>query len=75
MSEFRMCGYYYGFEATGVPEIDLILSAIACAGKCYHHTEDWNQETRLYDHLEGKTPIEWIQNAANKAADKFSKEE
>ncbi len=39
----RMEAYYYGFTPTGVREIDLILSAIATAGKGCHHTSDWNE--------------------------------
>lgn len=67
--ELRMSAYYYSFEPTGVPEIDMILSAVACAGKAYHHTESWNDEPgwQMLPH-EGNTPVEWIQNAADKAA-------
>lgn len=65
--KLRMDAYYYGFTPTGVPEIDMILSAVACAGKAYHHTRNWSEENEWPPH-EGKTPIEWIQNAANKAA-------
>lgn len=63
----RMSGYYFGFTETGVPEIDLILSAVACAGKAFHHTESWEDECEWKPH-EGRTPVQWIQNAANKAA-------
>jgi hypothetical protein len=63
----RMDAYYYHFADTGVPEIDLILSAIACAGKAYHHTEMWNEECEWTPH-EGNSPVDWIQNAAVKAA-------
>lgn len=71
--ELRMNAYYYGFDPTGVPEIDLILSAVACAGKAYHHTEDWSDGKSEWPLHEGKTPIEWIQNAANKAAEAMKK--
>lgn len=64
----RMDAYYYGFTPTGSPEIDLILSAVACAGKAFHHTEDWNDKASAYKGHEGETPIDWIQNAANRAA-------
>jgi hypothetical protein len=67
MTEMRMDAYYYGFTPTGVPEIDKILSAVACAGKAYHHTDSWNDEAEYEPH-QGKTPVEWIQNAANEAA-------
>jgi hypothetical protein len=67
--EIRMSAYYYGFDKTGVPEIDLILSAVACAGKAFHHTDQWNDESSWRtDYHEGETPVEWIQNAAKKAA-------
>ncbi len=65
----RLDAYYYYFEPTGVEAIDNILSAVATAGKAYHHTDNWTEETPCFeDNLEGDTPIEWIQNAANKAA-------
>lgn len=67
-NELRMNAYYYCFDKTGVREIDLILSAVACAGKAFHHTEDWQDEAYEREHMTGKTPIEWIQNAANAAA-------
>lgn len=69
MSEnWRMNAYYYGFTPTGVEEIDRILSAVACAGKAYHHTESWRDETDPWPHLRGGSPAEWIQNAADDAA-------
>ena len=37
----RMSAYYYSFKPTGQRKIDEILSAVACAGKGFHHTEDW----------------------------------
>lgn len=68
-SKWRMDAYYYGFDATGVPAIDRILSAVACAGKGYHHTEDWTEPgSGGYEHLRGDNYVEMIQNAANDAA-------
>ena len=71
----RMDAYYYGFEPTGDEQIDRILSAVACAGKAFHHTESWGEEMTYGTpngapeaFLRGKTPVEWIQNAANDAA-------
>ena len=64
----RMNAYYYGFTPTGVEAIDRILSAVACAGKAFHHTEDWNTEARPAEGLRGNTPADWIQNAAEDAA-------
>lgn len=69
-NEIRMEAYYYCFNPTGVPEIDLILSAVACAGKAYHHTDGWRDECEWPPH-EGVTPVAWIQNAANRAAEKW----
>lgn len=69
----RMSAYYYTFTPTGVEEIDQILSAVACAGKMFHHTRDWCEQEE-FDYgpfLRGSSPVEWIQNAANDAAKKF----
>ncbi|HJV75454.1 MAG TPA: hypothetical protein VJ654_14605 [Noviherbaspirillum sp.] len=67
--ELRMDAYYYGFTPTGIIEIDRILSAVACAGKAYHHTEEWGERTRPYeDCFKGTCPVDWIQIAANEAA-------
>jgi len=64
-----MDGYYIGFDRTGVFEIDLILSAVACAGKAFHHTADWSDDCGVYDdRFRGKSPMDWIQNAAIDAA-------
>lgn len=68
MTERRMDAYYYGFDPTGVDCIDKILSAVACAGKAFQHTRDWNEEGMLRDDHTGDTPVDWIQNAANEAA-------
>lgn len=68
----RMNAYYYSFDPTGNPYIDKILSAVACAGKAFHHTREWNDEDTCVLHS-GNSPVEWIQNAANEAA-KFIKE-
>lgn len=69
--EMRMDAYYYSFAPTGELAIDRILSAIACAGKAFHHTDSWTEEA--YDGSapephRGATPVEWIQNAADDAA-------
>lgn len=65
----RMSAYYYSFTPTGVDAVDRIMSAVACAGKAYHHTVDWGEKTDPYEpFLRGTCPIEWIQNAANDAA-------
>ena len=59
----RLSAYYYTFEATGCLAVDKILSAVACAGKGFHHTADW--QNTLAD---GTTFIEHIQEAADNAA-------
>lgn len=64
----RMDAYYYGFYPTGCQKVDIILSAVACAGKAYHHTEDWGEQTTPRPHLTGESPVDWIQNAASAAA-------
>jgi len=56
--------YYYSFQLTGDDKIDAILSAVASAGKAYHHTEDWNEISKR----SGLSYIETIQQAANAAA-------
>jgi hypothetical protein len=68
--QLRMRAYYYSFDETGVPEIDKILSAVACAGKFAHHTDSWGDEGEWPPHT-GANPVEWIQNAANEAAEKW----
>ena len=65
---WRMDAYYYGFGMTGLAVVDKILSAVACAGKAYHHTDCWQDESSPYEHLRGESCEEWIQNAANDAA-------
>ena len=65
----RMDAYYFGFEETGARSIDRILSAVACAGKAYHQTEDWRSECEPYHpEMRGPTCVDWIQNAAADAA-------
>jgi hypothetical protein len=68
----RMDAYYYGFEPTGEECIDRVLSAVACAGKAFHHTQAWANEdctdvamaSRYEPFLRGNGAAEWIQNAA-----------
>lgn len=75
MDDMQMDAYYYEFTPTGVFEIDKILSAIACAGKAFHHTQDWNDKcSYIPEPHSGKTPIDWIQNAANEAAERLKGE-
>ena len=53
---------------TGVDVIDKVLSAVAWAGTAYHHTDSWDEAAGPYDDHAGKTPVDWIQNAAIEAA-------
>ena len=68
MTERRMNAYYYSFDSTGSDPVDKILSAVACAGKSFHHTDDWYEHASPQDDHTGGTPIDWIQNAAIEAA-------
>lgn len=66
---FRMDAYYYEFDMTGVHGVDLVLSAVACAGKAFHQTECWTDDIAPYhDGLRGSSPVDWIQNAAKDVA-------
>jgi len=62
---FRLDAYYYGFLSTGVIEIDRILSAVARAGKSFHHTEYWSDDDAV---TLGYSYSDLIQAAANEAA-------
>ena len=68
MTERRMHAYYYSFDSTSCDHVDKILSAVACAGKAFHHTDDWYEHASPQDDHTGGTPIDWIQNAAIEAA-------
>ena len=69
MSDLRMDAYYYRFQPTGVYEIDLILCAVASAGKAFHHTEAWTDNmSYTFPDCVGASAEDWIQNAANSAA-------
>lgn len=66
---WRMAAYYYGFAGTGVIAIDRVLSAVACAGKAYHYTSEWNDDCDAWhDGLRGTSPVNWIECAADDAA-------
>lgn len=77
MNDLRMNAYYYSFTPTGVEAIDLILCAVASAGKAFHETQDWNDNGMecMYENCVGKHPVEWIQNAANAAAQQMKPSE
>jgi hypothetical protein len=71
MSDLRMNAYYYGFEPTECRDVDLILSAVACAGKGFHNTSEWNEEISEYYPFKGTSYVTHIQNAAIDAAAKI----
>ena len=64
----RMNAYYYSFTPTGSPTIDAILSAVAHAGKGYHHTDMWTEDSEWSRWGEGRSAVDVIQAAANDAA-------
>lgn len=61
--ERNIDAYYYRFIATRCGEIDAVLEAVARAGRMFHHTSQWNESP-----FGGKTCVQEIQDAANKAA-------
>lgn len=62
--------YYFSFEKTGDDDVDNLLYAICRAGKAFHSTEQWHDEVgEMYEGVHGESPIDWIQNAANKLAE------
>lgn len=69
--------YYFGFDETGVKEIDNILKAVASAGAIAHHTQEWNDEG--YVNGAGSdgviSPVDAIQEYANRAAKAFKEKE
>ena len=68
----RMDAYYYGFNRTEIGAVDAILSAVATAGKAYHHTDGWGEaRTRWGDGRDDPSHEARIQDAANAAADLF----
>lgn len=64
-TDARMDAYYYSFRNTGLAVIDSILSAVATAGKAYHHTEEWG-EAGTWD--DKPTHESRIQSAADESA-------
>lgn len=63
-------GYYYSFGGTGEPLIDDVLEQVRSAGKCYHHTDGWNEPMEWAD---GKSCVDLIEEAAQKSADEVKK--
>lgn len=70
----RMRAYYYGFSTTTIEAIDLLLCAVAAAGKLFHHTDQWTSEIDYQvENVRGKSPVDWIQNAADDAAETYKR--
>ena len=65
--KLRMNAYYYSFRPTGCYAVDKILSAVARAGKGYHHTNQWDDPGD-----DGTSYIDLIQSAADQAAKQMS---
>lgn len=63
----RFFAYYFGFDPTGDPDIDMILAAVACAGKAFHSTEDWT-DPMDWDDRTSPSWAETIESAAHAAA-------
>ena len=63
--------YYFGFDPTGVPAIDAILSAVAIAGKSCHHTDMWAEDDEWSRWGVGRSLVDVIQCAAYEAANKL----
>ena len=55
--------YWFSFEETGVLEVDMLLDAIAYAGKQQHSTEFWTDDDY------GMSCVDRIQFQANKVAE------
>lgn len=66
--DLRMGAYYYGFNGTGDRAVDLILSAVATAGKGAHHTDDWCETGSYAQYYGADTLVDLIQRAADWAA-------
>lgn len=63
-ADSMLSSYWFDFEPTGDENVDLILGAVALAGKCAHSTEWWNED----DDPRGYSLADLIQAAANHAA-------
>lgn len=66
----RYSAYYYGFNPTGVEEVDAVLREVAQAGKAFHHTSSWT-EVPVYG--ENVCCAEKIQIVANESAEAIRK--
>lgn len=77
-ADARMDAYYYGFDRTGIDEIDAVLSAVAIAGKGSHHTESWSDSDSawFYSGREGlpdaEGAAELIEETAKQSAQRLA---
>lgn len=62
---------YLAFNRTGNEDVDKLLHTIEKAGKAFHMTEQWDDETGEMYGAVGNTPTEWIENAALELAKKL----
>lgn len=67
MSKRYLSAAYHDFTPTGNDAVDAILEAVACAGKAYHNTSQWDEPAE-YGNDGGPSHWDAIQAAANKAA-------
>lgn len=78
-ADARMDAYYYGFDRTGVDEIDAVLSAVAIAGKGSHNTDSWGDSGSawFYTGREGlpdaEGAAELIEETAKQSAQRLAK--
>jgi len=63
-ADSMLSSYWFDFEPTGDENVDLILGAVALAGKYAHSTKWWNED----DDPRGYSLADLIQAAANHAA-------
>lgn len=61
----KLSAYYFSFDATGDPRIDLLLASVATAGKLAHHTESWADDEDHWSRFAGGPPADMIQELAN----------
>lgn len=65
----RMEAYYFRFEPTECYPVDKILSSVACAGKGFHNTSNWNDEIgKSKEFPDGYSYVDLIQQSAFEAS-------
>lgn len=66
--DWMLSSYFIDFDPTGNDDVDLILGAVALAGKMYHSTEWWADDEDGH----GYSLNDLIQAAANSAAKRLN---